>query len=66
MPTNLAIDDKLLRRALKLGGQPSKRETVDEALREYVAKRLRQRAPAAFGTITFDARWDYKKSRRTR
>ena len=34
MPTNLAIDDDLLREALRLGGHASKRATVNEALKE--------------------------------
>ncbi len=32
MPTNLAIDDDLLEKALKLGKFKSKRETVNKAL----------------------------------
>jgi len=34
MPTNLAIDGQLLEEALRIGGKPTKRETVNEALRE--------------------------------
>jgi len=36
MPTNLAIDDNLLDEALRIGGCRTKRETVNEALKEYV------------------------------
>ena len=39
--THLSIDDALLRRAQKLGKHASKRQTVNEALREYVARLLR-------------------------
>jgi hypothetical protein len=35
MPTNLTIDDKLLDEALSIGGYKTKRETVNEALREF-------------------------------
>jgi Arc/MetJ family transcription regulator len=63
MPTNLAIDDRLLREALRLGGHPTKRETVDEALREYVGRRKRFRALRLFGQVHFDSRYDYKRAR---
>lgn len=66
MPTNLAIDDKLLERALRAGGHRTKRATVNEALEEYVARRRRLRALKAFGTIDFDPAWDYKRARRKR
>lgn len=66
MPTNLGIDDKLLEKAQKLGGRRTKRETVNEALEEYIRRRLRLRALEAFGTIDFDPRWDYKAARRKR
>jgi Arc/MetJ family transcription regulator len=62
-PTTLAIDDDLLQRALEVGGHRTKRETVDEALREYVERRLRLEAVTAFGTIDFDPDFDYKESR---
>ena len=66
MPTNLAIDDALLERALRAGGHRTKRATVNEALREYVARRRRRRALKAFGTLDFDRTWDYKRARRKR
>jgi len=64
MPTNLAIDEQLLEDALRIGGKPTKRETVNEALREYIQRRKRFRALEAFGTITMDPAYDYKKMRR--
>ena len=64
MPTNLAIDDKLLKKALGLGGKSTKRETVNEALREYIQYRLRLKSLRAFGTIDFDPKFDHKKARR--
>ena len=66
MPTNLALDDKLIREALKVGGHRTKREAVNEALREYVQHRKRLRALEAFGTVTMDSRYDYKRLRRKR
>lgn len=64
MPTNLAIDDKLLDEALRVGGHRTKRATVNEALEEYIRRRRRLRALASFGTIVFDSRYDYKQARR--
>ncbi len=66
MPSNLAIDDALLDEALRIGGKRTKRETVEEALREYVAFRKRLRAIEEFGTVEFDEQWDYKKARKSR
>lgn len=70
MPTNLATDDALLREALKVGGKRTKRETVNEALTEYIRRRRRRRFAKLFGTIDFREDWDYKTargcSRRTR
>ncbi|OGK79805.1 MAG: antitoxin, partial [Candidatus Rokubacteria bacterium GWC2_70_16] len=50
MPTNLAIDDRLLTRAVRLGGHRTKRATVNEALEEYIKRRQRLAAIKAFGT----------------
>jgi Arc/MetJ family transcription regulator len=68
MPTNLHIDDRLLDQARRLGGHPTKRETVEEALRQYVQRCRRLEAVHAFGTVEFDPRWNYKldRSRRDR
>jgi Arc/MetJ family transcription regulator len=64
MPTNLAIDDALLEEALRVGGRRTKRETVNEALAEYVLRRKRRNFSKLFGTIDFRPDWDYKKARR--
>ena len=66
MPTNLAIDDKLLEKAVRAGGHRTKRATVNEALEEYVQRRKRLKALRAFGTVDFDPKYDYKRSRRQR
>ncbi len=64
MPTNLHIDDTLLEEARRLGGKRSKRETVDEALREYVQRRKQRRVLGLFGTLRWDDRYSYKDERR--
>jgi Arc/MetJ family transcription regulator len=66
MPTNLAIDDRLLERAQRIGGHKTKRATVNQALEEFIRRRLRLRALKAFGTIEFDPKYDYKAARRKR
>ena len=64
MPTNLAIDDELLAEALRVGGRRTKRETVNEALVEYVQRRKRRQFTRLFGTVDFREDWDHKKARR--
>jgi len=64
MPTNLAIDDDLLKEALRVGGKRTKRETVNEALAEYIRRRRRGQFSKLFGTIEFREDWDYKSARR--
>ena len=66
MATNLAINDTLLTKALEVGGYKTKRETVNEALREFIARRERQELVKLFGKVDFDPRYDYKKERRRR
>lgn len=64
MATNLAIDDKLLNEAQKVGGHRTKKDTVNEALREYIQRRRQAKVVDLFGTIEFDRSYDYKKQRR--
>ncbi len=66
MPTNLNIDDRLLDEAVKLGGRRTQRETVNDALAEYIQRRRRRELVKYFGKIDFDPGWDYKKARRAR
>jgi len=64
MATNLAIDDELLAEAQEIGGFRTKKETVNEALREYILRRKQAKIIELFGTIDFDSSYDYKKQRR--
>jgi len=66
MPTNLAIDDRLLDDALRIGGHRTKKATVTEALMEYIQRRRQARIIDLFGTIDFDPDYDYKAQRRRR
>lgn len=64
MPTNLALDPELLDEAHRIGGHKTKKATVTEALREYILRRRQQRVMDVFGTIEYDADYDYKEQRR--
>jgi Arc/MetJ family transcription regulator len=66
MPIRVAVDRDLLAEAHMLGGHDTKRQTVDEALIEYIARRKRLAAVRAFGTFAFDPKYDYKRERRRR
>ena len=63
MPTNLAIDDRLLAEAQKAGRHKTKRDTVNAALKEYVQRRKQQEILSVFGTIDYDSRYEYKRER---
>jgi Arc/MetJ family transcription regulator len=64
MATNLALDDELIKRAVKAGGHKTKREAVMAALEEYIKLLLRRKFLELEGTINFDPEWDYKAARR--
>lgn len=51
MATNLQIDPELLERALAVGGKRTKRETVNEALTEYIQHREQLKILDLFGTV---------------
>lgn len=64
MATNLKIDEALLLKAKRLGKHRSKRETVDQALGEYVQRRQQLKIIDAFGSIDYDPSYDYKTQRK--
>ncbi len=64
MATNLHIDDDLLAKAVKLNGGKTKRETVNQALAEYVRKREAEGIIKLFGTINYFDDYDIKKHRK--
>lgn len=64
MPTNLAINDKLIEAARRIGGHKTKKEAVTRALEEYVRHRKQLRILREFGTIDYDPAYDYKAERR--
>jgi putative antitoxin of VapBC-like toxin-antitoxin system len=64
MPTNLALDDRLIQEAQHLGGHRTKKEAVTAALDEYIQRRKQQQIISLFGTIDYDPAYDYKRARR--
>ena len=64
MPTNLAIDDRLLAEAQKIGKHRTKKETVTAALDEYIRRRKQLDILELVGKIDYDEDYDYKRERR--
>lgn len=64
MPTNLAIDDRLIDEARRIGNHATKKQAVTAALDEYIRWRKQLRILDHFGTVDFDPKYDYKKLRR--
>jgi Arc/MetJ family transcription regulator len=63
MPTNLAIDDRLIAEAKKVGHHRTKKEAVTAALDEYIRKRKQLDIIQMFGKVDFDEKYDYKRER---
>ncbi len=64
MPTNLAIDDKLIVEAQKVGRHKSKKEAVTQALSEYIGRHKQQEILKLFGKVDWDKGYDYKAARK--
>ncbi len=63
MATNLALDDKLIEAARKIGKHKTKKAAVTAALQEYVKRRKRLALLDLFGQVDFDPEYDYKRYR---
>ena len=64
MATNLAIDDKLIVKAQKLGGLKTKKDTVTLALKEFISRRKQEEIVNLFGFVDYDDDYNYKKLRK--
>lgn len=64
MATNLSIDTKLLDEALIISGLQTKKDTVNQALTEFVQRRKQREITSLFGNLPQDADYDYKKGRK--
>jgi len=63
MATNIELDQKLLTKAMRLGGMRTKKEAVNEVLSEYVQRREQLKVLDFFGTVELAPEYDYKKQR---
>ena len=64
MRTNIVLDDELVSEAFKYAdGVSTKRELVEDALREYVENRKRKNLKDLRGKIKFREDYDYKGMR---
>lgn len=63
MATNLAIDDKLLQEAKRVGKLRTKKDTVTKALEEFILRRRQRKVMSALGTFRFREDWHYKQDR---
>jgi len=63
MATNLQLDDRLIRKAVKLGGHPTKKDAVNRALTEYVRNLEQEKILSLFGKVDFVPDYDYKRQR---
>ena len=66
MPTNLAIDDRLINEAKSVGKHRTKKEAVTAALEEYVRRRKQLGILKLAGQIEYYPDYDYKELRRRR
>ncbi len=64
MATNLAIDDKLIEEARRIGEHATKKEAVTAALDEYIRRRKQADIVKLFGTVEYERGYDHKANRR--
>lgn len=64
MATNLAIDVNLLDEALRISGFKTKKDTVNQALMEFIQRRKQREIVTLFGKLPQDTDYDYKKGRK--
>lgn len=66
MPTNLAIDDRLIEEAKRLGRFKTKKAAVTAALDEFIRRRKQLRILKLEGSVDYARGYDHKASRRAR
>lgn len=66
MRTNIVIDDALMQRAMEISGLKTKKEVVEIAITEFVARRTRKDLKELRGKILFADDYDYKAAREDR
>ena len=66
MRTNIVIDDELLNEAFSVSNARTKKDLIDEALREFIRLKKRKDLTDLAGTIRFHKNYDHKKLRKLR
>ena len=66
MATRISIDPELLDKAHLVGGEKTRKATVNRALREFIARREQERLLDLFGKLDWDEEYDYKRERMRR
>jgi Arc/MetJ family transcription regulator len=64
VPTNLALDDRLIEEARRVGNHATKKEAVTAALDEYIRRRNQMQILDLFHTIDYHEDHSVKASRR--
>lgn len=64
MRTNIVLDDELVTTAMRVSGARTKREVVDLALRERVARHRQRKLKGLAGRKLIDPAYDVRKVRR--
>jgi hypothetical protein len=63
MATNLALDPKLIERAVRVSGERTKKAAVTRALEEFIARRKQKEIVSLMGSLVWDGAFDYKAER---
>lgn len=66
MRTNIVIDDELLNEAFAVSNAKTKKDLIDEALREFIRLKKRKDLTDLAGSIRFHKNFDHKKLRKLR
>jgi hypothetical protein len=61
--TNLSVDPDLIKRALAVSGERTKKAAVTRALEEFIARRRQKRLLDLMGKLAWDETFDYKAER---
>jgi hypothetical protein len=60
---NPSIEDDLIRQALEVSGERTKKAVVTKALEEFIARRRQKRLIDLMGSLEWDSSYDYRNER---